>query len=82
MIDSTCGVMSAPATPWKARATMSAAGVGASPPASEAQVKPARPSTNARRRPITSPSRAPVTTNAANAIVYIATTSCSCASDV
>src|SRR5919204_445134 len=81
MIDSTCGVISAAVAPWQARATISAAGVGASPPASEDSVKPARPSTNARRRPRTSPSRAPVTTNVANAIVYIASVSCSWPSD-
>src|SRR5215216_2926234 len=81
MIDSTCGVMGAAAAPWKARAAMSVAGVGASPPASEASVKPASPVRKARRRPTTSPSRAPVTTSVANAIVYMATTSCSWASE-
>jgi hypothetical protein len=81
MIESTWGVMRAPAAPWKARAAMSAEGLGASLPASDASVKPASPIRNARRRSSTSPSRAPITTSAAKTSVYIATTSCNSASE-
>ncbi len=75
MIDKTCGVISAAAAPCSARAPISTDDVGARPPISDAAVNVASPSPNARLRPRMSPSRAPVTTSAANAIVYIATTS-------
>jgi hypothetical protein len=51
MIVATCGVIIAHADPWATRATISTAPLGASPQASEAIVKPPRPSMNSRRCP-------------------------------
>ena len=61
----TWGIISAAAAPWMSRKVTSEVVFGASPQASEATVKPARPSRNARPCPKRSPRRAPVTSSTA-----------------
>jgi hypothetical protein len=57
-----CGVMSAPPTPWTARATISHPMVGDSPHANDDSVKVTRPATYTGLGPTRSPSR-PVTSS-------------------
>ena len=59
--------MSAPPTPWSARARLSMSGEPASPQSRDAAVKIAIPVTNTRRRPIRSATDPPVSRNAASA---------------
>ena len=61
----TCGIISAAAVPWMNRNVTSVAVFGASPQVSDAIVKPARPTRNARPCPNRSPSRAPLMSSTA-----------------
>ena len=64
------GATIAAPTPWRPRAAMSVAVVGASAAAAEAAVKTPMPITNIRRRPNRSPSAAPVRSRTAKDSVY------------
>lgn len=70
MIASAPGVSSAPPTPWRARAAMSARTSGASPHSRDASANQMTPTRNTRRLPSRSPSDPPSSKNAARVSPY------------
>ena len=70
------GVSSAPPTPWKTRAAISAEAEGANPQAIEASMNQTTPIRKIRRRPNRSPNEPPRRRKAARVSEYPVTTHC------